>query len=76
MDDTFHWLETDVIGEELAAAHPSIDPLRLGFTELRRLIEALPGFRPQPGHGVNERILEEIQAAWITERGGTPREPE
>lgn len=69
-DDTFHWLDVDLIGEELASAYPDRDPLRTGFVELKKLVVALPGFREQPGHPVNERILEEIQRHWIEERSG------
>ena len=28
----------------------------------------LPGLREEPGHPVNERILETIQAKWVEER--------
>lgn len=69
-DDTFHWLDVDLIGEALHQAHPDKDPMRMGFVELKRLVLALPDFREQPGHPCNERILEEIQAAWIEERQG------
>ncbi len=68
MADTFHCLDVGRIGEELAERHPARDPLSIRFTELRRLVEALPGFREEPGHPVNERILEEIQRHWIEER--------
>ncbi|MCE7974832.1 MAG: Fe-S assembly protein IscX [Leptolyngbya sp. PLA1] len=67
-DDTFHWLDVDLIGEELARAYPDIDPLRTGFVQLRALVAKLPGFREEPGHPVNERILEEIQRHWIEAR--------
>ncbi|HYF14927.1 MAG TPA: Fe-S cluster assembly protein IscX [Phycisphaerales bacterium] len=66
--DTFHWLNVDVIGETLNERHPEIDPMRVGFVELKRLVAALPGFKEQPGHPCNERILEEIQRVWIEER--------
>jgi FeS assembly protein IscX len=62
--DTFGWLDTDEIGEKLAAAYAGRDPLRVRFTELRALVEALPGFTPDPDHPVNEKILETIQAEW------------
>jgi FeS assembly protein IscX len=69
-DDTFDWLETDYIGELLHEHYPDRDPLRIGFVELKKLVAALPGFKERPGHVVNEKILEHIQAAWIEERGG------
>lgn len=68
MIDTFGWLEVRRIGEELAERFPQRDPMTVRFTELRALVESLPGFREEPGHPVNERILETIQANWIEER--------
>ena len=65
---TLHWLDVDRIGEALCDAHPHTNPLNLRFTELRSLVEAIPGFKPEPGHPVNEKILEAIQMAWHTER--------
>ena len=67
-DDTFHWLDVERIGEELADRHPDIDPLTIGFPKLHELVEALPGFSEEPDHPSNERILEAIQQAWIEER--------
>jgi len=64
----FSWLDTDVIGEMLAERHPSVDPYRVGFTQLKKMVAELPGFKESPGHPVNEKILETIQAAWIEER--------
>ena len=64
----FGWLEVDRIAEALADAHPDSNPLKLRFVELRRLVEALPGFQPDPAHPVNERILESIQMSWNGER--------
>lgn len=68
MSKTFHWLDVQRIGEELADRHPLLDPLSVRFTDLRRLVVDLPGFREEAGHPVNERILEEIQRHWIAER--------
>ena len=67
-EPSFSWLETDVIGEMLAERHPSVDPYRVGFTQLKKMVAELPGFKEEPGHPVNEKILETIQAAWIEER--------
>jgi FeS assembly protein IscX len=72
--DSFGWLDTDDIGEKLAEAHPAREPLRVRFTELRALVEALPGFDPDPDHPVNEKILETIQAEWYRIKQGTPRD--
>jgi FeS assembly protein IscX len=71
--DTFGWLEVELIGEELAEAHPEIDPMRIGFVQLKQLVMTLPQFKEEPGHPCNEKILEHIQAAWIEERGDSPR---
>ncbi|HVU65193.1 MAG TPA: Fe-S cluster assembly protein IscX [Phycisphaerales bacterium] len=65
---SFSWLEVDRIAEELADAHPGTDPLKVKFVELRRMVESLPGFKEEPGHPVNERILEAIQMSWNGER--------
>ncbi|MBX3408455.1 MAG: Fe-S cluster assembly protein IscX [Phycisphaeraceae bacterium] len=64
-NDTFGWLETDLIGEMLAEHFPSVDPLRVTFVDLKKHVQSLPGFLEEPGHPCNERILEQIQAEWI-----------
>ena len=46
MSKTFSWLDVDRIAEELADAHPGVDPLKVRFTDLRAKVEALPGFEP------------------------------
>jgi FeS assembly protein IscX len=66
--DTFGWLDVEIIGEELAERFADRDPMRIGFVELRTLVESLPGFKEEAGHPVNEKILEHIQASWIAER--------
>lgn len=71
--DTFHWLDVERIGEELALSHPDRDPLGVRFTELREMVRALPGFEERAGHPVNEKILEAIQAAWLDEHEGIER---
>lgn len=74
MPDSFHWLDVERIAEELADAFPERDPYTIRFTELREMVRALPGFREQSGHAVNEKILETIQSAWAEERADAPRE--
>lgn len=69
---TFGWLDIDDIAEALDLAHSAVNPYALRFTELRRLVEALPGFKADPDHPVNEKILETIQAAWIELRTDGP----
>ena len=63
-----HWLDVDRIAEELVDRHGDIDPVTISFPRLKSLVESLPGFKEQPGHPCNERILEAIQQAWIDER--------
>lgn len=64
---SFGWLEVDLIAERLAEAHPGTDPLTVKFVDLRRMAQSLPGFAEQPGHPVNEKILETIQMLWHEE---------
>ncbi len=66
-DDTFHWLDVQRIGEELADRYSDTDPLTISFPRLRELVQSLPGFTEQSDHPVNERILETIQQVWIDE---------
>ena len=70
MPDSFHWLDVQRIAEDLADAHPGLDPYAVNFVDLKRLVAALPGFAEQPGHPANERILEEIQRLWADEAEG------
>lgn len=65
---SFGWLEVELIGQLLAEQHPDVDPYRVGFPQLRALVVALPGFKEEPGHPSNEKILETIQRYWIEER--------
>lgn len=69
MAQTFHWLDVERIGEELAERHADVDPIAITFPTLKALVVALPGFAERAGHPCNERILEAIQQAWIDERG-------
>ncbi len=72
MDDTFHWLDVQRIAEELADAHPRVDPAGVNFPDLRAMVESLQGFEARPRHPVNERILEAIQQHWLEERADGP----
>ena len=65
--DSITWTDTREIGYRLAEAHPEIDPLSVRFTDLHRLVTALPGFRGD-FKASNEKILEAIQMAWLDER--------
>ncbi len=68
MSQTFHWLDVQRIGEELAERHDDLDPVTISFPRLKALVMSIPGFREEAGHPCNERILEAIQQAWLDER--------
>jgi FeS assembly protein IscX len=70
----FGWLDVEEIAELLFAKHGQVDPLRLRFTELRRLVEGLEGFEADEDHPVNEKILETIQGHWYRLRMGIAKE--
>jgi len=72
MDDKLSWSDIDDLGLELHEAYPQVDPLTVKFTELKGLVEQLPCFEAEPGHNVNEQILEAVQAVWIEERENDP----
>ena len=61
------WTDVLEIAIALDEAHPSIDPLRIRFTDLHQWVMALPDFTDQANRS-NEKILEAIQQAWIDER--------
>jgi FeS assembly protein IscX len=60
------WTDSREIAIALADAHPGIDPARVVFTDLRRLVMELPGFDDDPQR-CGEKILEAIQMAWMDE---------
>ncbi len=68
MPMTFGWTDIEDIVLALDEAHPEVDALSIRFTELRKMIEALKDFEPEPGQNVNEQILEAVQAGWHEER--------
>jgi FeS assembly protein IscX len=76
MGHTYGWLDVETISENLAELHPTIDPVRLRFTDLKLLVQKLPGFVEDPAHPCNERILETIQAFWIAELEDRPIDEE
>jgi FeS assembly protein IscX len=60
------WTDAEDIGIELYDANPETDPLTVRFTDLHRLVVALPGFDDDP-LASNEAKLEAIQMAWYEE---------
>jgi FeS assembly protein IscX len=67
------WTDIDDIVVELDEAYPDLDPATVRFTELRKMIESLDEFAPEPGQQPNEQILEAIQAGWMEERSDQKR---
>jgi len=63
---TYLWTDINSIAEDLYEAHPDIDPQMVRFTDLHRFICELPNFKDDPKRS-NEKILEAIQAAWMSE---------
>jgi FeS assembly protein IscX len=61
------WDDAEDIAEELAAAHPDVDPLTVRFTDLHRWVCELPDFEDDP-KASSEGKLERIQMAWVAER--------
>jgi FeS assembly protein IscX len=68
MPEKFGWTDIEDIVLALDEAHPDTDALSVRFTDLRKMVEALEDFEADPGHNVNEQILEAIQAGWHEER--------
>jgi len=60
------WTDTYAIAAALYDKYPSVDPMSVRFTDLRRWVLELDGFADDPAHS-GEKILEAIQAAWIEE---------
>ncbi|TMB52239.1 MAG: Fe-S cluster assembly protein IscX [Deltaproteobacteria bacterium] len=62
-----HWEDAEDIAEQLAVAHPDVDPLTVRFTDLHHWVCALPGFGDDP-KASSEGKLERIQMAWVEQR--------
>ncbi len=62
----FGWEDAEEIGIQLQEKHPEVEPLSVRFTDMHKLITALPGFTGDPAKS-NEGILEAIQMAWLEE---------
>jgi FeS assembly protein IscX len=61
------WTDTEEIAFRLIDAHPSVDPLRVRFTDLHKYITSLPEFGDNPKKS-SEGLLEGIQMRWHEER--------
>jgi len=60
------WTDIDDIAIALQEGHPDVDPRKIRFTDLHRLVTELEDFDDLPERS-GEKILEAIQAAWIDE---------
>ena len=60
------WDDAEGIALALAEKFPDLDPLTVRFTDLRRWVTELDGFRDDPAAS-SEGKLEAIQMAWYEE---------
>ncbi|HMF74836.1 MAG TPA: Fe-S cluster assembly protein IscX [Bryobacteraceae bacterium] len=60
------WNQTEDIALSLYEAHPGYDPTHIRYTDLHKMITALPDFKDDP-MASTEGKLEAIQMAWIEE---------
>jgi FeS assembly protein IscX len=66
MPQKLTWKDTDEIAYALIDLHPDVDPLKLSFPKLHKLITELEEFGDDPEKS-SESILESIQMAWYEE---------
>ncbi len=64
---TLLWTDVREIAIALEEHHPQIDILHIRFTDLWKMVQALPGFSDDPQRS-SEKILEAIQMTWLDER--------
>lgn len=61
-----NWTDSESIGIELFERFPDLDPLKVRFTDLHKMVVELEGFAGDP-QASNESRLEAIQMAWYDE---------
>ena len=61
------WTDSLDIAIELDEKYPDMDPLTLGFVDLRNMVISLNEFSDDENKS-GEKILESIQMNWIEER--------
>jgi FeS assembly protein IscX len=66
MPKAIKWTDSYDIGILLSETHPEMEPLKVRFTDLHRMVTELPGFDDDPKTS-NESKLEAIQMAWHDE---------
>lgn len=64
---SMRWTDSEEIAVALEDCYPDKDNINLRFTDLRKWVLSLDGFKDCP-EGCNEGILEAIQSAWFSER--------
>ncbi len=60
------WADSEEIGIQLQEKYPTLDPLKVRFTELHKYVTELDGFADDVTKS-NESKLEAIQMAWYEE---------
>lgn len=65
-ENKMNWRDAEDIGYELYEAFPDMNPINVRFTDMHKMIIALPEFDDDP-QASNERKLEAIQMAWLEE---------
>ncbi len=60
------WTDVQEIAIELYEKYPDVNPQYVNFVDMHRWICGLEGFEDDPQRS-NEKILEAIQMAWISE---------
>jgi FeS assembly protein IscX len=60
------WADSEEIGIQLQEKYPTLDPLKVRFTELHKYVTELDGFADDATKS-NESKLEAIQMAWYEE---------
>ncbi|MBA3972980.1 MAG: Fe-S assembly protein IscX [Candidatus Solibacter sp.] len=61
-----NWTDSESIGIELFERFPDLDPLKVRFTDLHKMVVEIEGFAGDP-QASNESRLEAIQMAWYDE---------
>lgn len=67
MASKLKWTDIHDIAIALDEAHPNVEILSIRFTDLWQWVQDLPEFQDDPNKS-NEKILEAIQMAWLSER--------
>jgi len=60
------WNDAEDIGIALYETYPDLDPLKVRFTDLRKMVLDIDDFDGDPGAS-SEGLLEAIQMAWLEE---------